>query len=228
MSFSKHHLPISAAVFVLMAGSAAHAYEQGDWLVRGRVINVNPDESSSNVSVNGSSVGGSGVSVDDDWTLELDITYMLHRNWGVELILGYSQHDVGAEGPLSGLGDVIDTKVLPPTLTLQYHFLPDAKFRPYVGVGVNYTNFFDEDVTGGLDVPGAKVELDDSWGLAAQVGADFSINDDWFVNVDVKYLDIDTTAKFKGLNDAVGSPGNAKVDVDIDPWVFGIGIGRRF
>ena len=221
-------LPFSSAIILLLAGPVANAYEKGDWLVRGRVINVNPDDSSSAVTVNGAKVPGSGVSVDDDWTLELDFTYMLHRNWGVELILGYSQHDISAKGALSGLGKVIDTKVLPPTLTLQYHFMPDGKFRPYVGAGVNYTYFFDEDVTGGLKGPGAKVELDDSWGLAAQIGADYSINEDWFLNVDVKYIDMSTTAKFKGLSSSVGAPGTAKVDVDVNPWVFGIGIGRRF
>ena len=199
--------------------------EAGDWLVRARLIQVKPDDRSSVVSSGTPLVGiaGSGVGVTDDWTPELDFTYMLHRNWGVELILGYSQHDVPARGVISGLGDIIDAKALPPTVTLQYHFLPDAKFRPYVGLGVNYTYFFDEKVTGGLDAPGAKVEMGSSWGMAAQVGADFSIGKDWFLNADLKYIDMESRAHFK--NTTVGA---AQVDVDIDPWVFGIGIGRRF
>jgi len=217
-------LPIAA--MLLSATPVIMAYEQGDWLVRGRVINVNPDESSSAVSV-GSPLGvipGTGVGVDDDWTLELDFTYMFDKHWGAELILGYSQHDVPGKGPTVGaMGNIIDAKVLPPTLTLQYHLFPDARFRPYVGLGVNYTHFFDEKVTGGLVAPGAKVEMEDSWGLAGQIGADYGINKDWFVNVDVKYIDINTTANFK--NTAVGA---AQVHVDVDPWVFGLGIGRRF
>jgi outer membrane protein len=219
-------LLVSTSILLSSQAQAdGYSIEAGDWLVRGRIIQVKPDDRSSTVSSGTplASIAGSGVGVTDDWTPELDFTYMLHRNWGMELILGYSQHDVPARGVISGLGDIIDAKALPPTLTLQYHFLPGARFRPYAGLGINYTYFFDEKVTGGLDAPGAKVEMDDSWGLAAQVGADFSISKDWFLNADLKYIDMETRAHFK--NTAVGA---AQVDVDIDPWVFGVGIGYRF
>lgn len=202
----------------------AMAYEAGDWLVRGRIINVNPNDNSGNLYIGGASTGSEGVEVDSDTVPELDITYMLTRNWGLELILGYSEHTVEAHKTWSALGDVIDTKVLPPTLTLQYHFLPDSNIRPYVGVGVNYTYFFDEEVSGDvLDIPGADVKLDSSWGLAAQAGVDVALNQDWFVNFDVKYIDIDTEAHFSGT-----PVGRAKISADIDPFVWGIGIGRRF
>lgn len=208
----------------LGAATPVMAYEAGDWLIRGRVINVNPNDDSGNLYIGGISSGTEGVKVDDDTVPELDITYMLSRNWGVELILGYSEHTVTTHKSWSALGDVIDSKVLPPTLTLQYHFLPDASIRPYLGVGVNYTYFFDEEVAGSvLDIPGAKVKLDSSWGLAAQAGVDIAINQDWFVNMDVKYIDIDTEAHFSGT-----PVGSAKITADIDPLVWGIGIGRRF
>jgi outer membrane protein len=205
--------------------STVMAYEAGDWLVRGRIINVNPNDSSGSLAVNGVDTGSKGVKVDSDTVPELDITYMITRNWGVELILGYSEHTVSGEKSWAVLGDVIDTKVLPPTLTLQYHFLPDSNIRPYIGAGVNYTYFFDEKVPSSsvLSNSGDKVKLESSWGWAAQVGVDIAINQDWFVNMDIKYLDIDTTARFK--NTAVGS---AKINADIDPFVYGIGIGRRF
>lgn len=207
------------------------AYEAGDWLVRGRIINVNPNDDSGTLWTEGAGNLGKGVKVDDDTVPELDITYMIAPHWGVELILGYSEHtvttDKGAGAVVGSLGsqDVIDAKVLPPTLLLQYHFSPNSNYRPYVGAGVNYTYFWDEEVPSksGVSAPGDKVELDDSWGLALQVGMDIAINDDWFVNVDVKYLDIDTTAKFK--NTVVGA---AEIDADIDPFVYGVGIGRRF
>ena len=114
--------------------------------------------------------------------------------------------------------------VLPPTLTLQYHFLPNATVRPYVGLGVNYTHFFDESVSGVLDQPGAKVKLDASWGLAAQAGIDIDINQDWFANLDVKYIDIQTEARFSGIN----LVNTANINTEINPFVYGIGIGRRF
>ena len=215
-----------------LSASPVMAYDAGDWLVRGRVININPNDDSGQLYLNTGDSGylgeGKGVKVNSDTVPELDITYMLTKHWGLELILGYSEHTVKGKKSWGSLGDVIDTKVLPPTLTLQYHFLPDSTIRPYVGAGINYTHFFDEDVAGNvLNVPGAKVKLDSSWGLALQAGVDVAINQDWFVNFDVKYIDIDTEAHFSDVL-AANSGIKAKINADIDPIVWGIGIGRRF
>ncbi|MBL1321420.1 MAG: OmpW family protein [Methylophaga sp.] len=223
MKATKLAIALLTATGISAIATPVMAYEAGDWLIRGRVINVNPNDHSGQVSVNGAAVAGSGVTVDSDTVPELDITYMFTPNWGAELILGYSSHDVDASGTLNTLNQVIDAKALPPTLTLQYHFMPNSNIRPYVGAGVNYTYFFDEKVKGPLDQPGAKVKMDDSWGLAVQAGVDVALNDDWFVNLDVKYIDIETTARFKGT-----AAGKVKVNVDVDPVVWGIGIGRRF
>jgi outer membrane protein len=92
-----------------------------------------------------------------------------------------------------------------------------------VGAGVNYTHFFDSEVRGGLDVSGADLDIDDSWGLAAQAGVDIDIDETWFVNFDVKYIDIDADAHLKNT-----AAGTVKVDIDVDPIVWGIGIGRTF
>ena len=212
---------------IVMSGpiQTALAYEAGDWLVRGRIIDVNPNDDSGDLYTGAGNLG-EGVSVNEDTVPELDITYMLSPYWGLELILAYSQHDVDSRGVPSGLGlgKVIDAMVLPPTLTLQYHFLPNATVRPYVGLGVNYTHFFDESVSGVLDQPGAKVKLDASWGLAAQAGIDIDINQDWFANLDVKYIDIQTEARFSGIN----LVNTANINTEINPFVYGIGIGRRF
>ena len=219
---------LAAATFLtlgLTSSFQAVAYEAGDWVVRGRIINIDTNEDTSTIRVDGSSVAGSGVNVDNDTIPELDFTYMFTPHWGAELILGTSRHTVDGAGTLSSLGGIIDTRVLPPTLTLQYHFAPTSNIRPYAGIGINYTQFYDEKVTGGLANAGARVTIDDSWGLAAQVGVDIDINKDWFVNFDVKYIDIDTTANFSGT--AVGG-GIAAVDVDLKPVVFGIGIGTTF
>lgn len=222
-------LPLIAALSTLSL--PVYAYEAGDWLVRGRLIHVQPQDSSGSLHINGVDTNLKGVSVNSDSVPELDITYMITPNWGVELILGTSKHTVRADrtvGSIVGAGgsqNVIDSRVLPPTLTLQYHFLPQSNIRPYVGAGLNYTYFYNEKVpkSSGLYQPGAKVDLSSSFGWAAQLGVDVAINQDWFVNLDVKYLDMDTTARFK--NTAVGS---AKIKADINPIVWGIGIGRRF
>ncbi|MDD3651575.1 OmpW family protein [Immundisolibacter sp.] len=209
------------------AAQSAAAYEAGDLLVRGRVIVVDPREDSGTVksSVAGA-IPGSGAGLDSDVTPELDFTYMLTPSWGLELILASSEHNVEGTGSLAGLGKLFDARTLPPTLTLQYHFNTNGTIRPYVGVGLNYTTFFDEDATSdfrGAMGGKANVHLKDSWGAAANVGVDYAINKDWFVNADVKYIDMDTEATIK-----TNALGRLKVDVDIDPWVYGIGIGRRF
>lgn len=227
MKVTKLAIALLAATGISAIATPVMAYEAGDWLVRGRLINVNPNDDSGSLFVNGAD-NGPGVKVDSDTVPELDITYMIAPNWGVELILGYSEHTVtGEKGAVaSSLGDVIDAKVLPPTLLLQYHFAPNSNIRPYIGAGINYTYFFDEDVVGpALPAAGAKVKLESSWGFAAQAGVDVAINDDWFFNLDVKYIDIDTTAKFSNV---INGTVSAKIDADIDPFVYGIGVGRRF
>lgn len=211
------------AAALALGVSSAQAYEAGDLVVRARAINVNPDESSSVIYAAGAPVAGSSVGVNDDSTLEVDFTYMLTKEWGLELILATTKHQASARGSLAALGKVAEAGVLPPTLTLQYHFAPDANVRPYAGIGVNYTLFYDEEVKGALDVPGADVDMDSSFGLAAQAGVDVALDKNLFLNFDVKYIKIDTTASFK--NTAVGT---AKANIDIDPWVVGIGIGRTF
>lgn len=232
----KRSMLVSFLLLGLGSGSiSAQAWETegllpGDWLIRLRGIVVAPHDSSGEVDVPalGGYVAGSGVVVDTDTVPELDITYMFTPNWGMELILGTSQHDVDATGSallgaLGGTSEVIDAWVLPPTLTLQYHFLPNAMIRPYIGAGINYSLFYSEDVLGPLNQPGATVNIRPSVGLAAQIGLDFDIGGGWFGNVDVKYISMSTDAEFRNT-----TVGDVNVNVDIDPYVFGVGIGRRF
>lgn len=227
MTVNKNTAVAALAGAMALAGAApATAYEAGDWLVRGRVIVVDPREDSGAIKSGGTPIAGSGAGVDSSVVPEVDFTYMLTPNWGLELILASSEHDAHGTGSVGGLGKLFDARTLPPTLTLQYHFNTNGTVRPYAGVGLNYTLFFNEDATSDFKTAmggKADVELDDSWGLAANVGVDYAINKDWFINADVKYIDMDTEATIK-----TAALGRLKVDVDIDPWVYGIGIGRRF
>jgi len=231
MKATKLAVVLLATMGISAVVTPAMAYNAGDWLVRGRIAHIDPNDDSGTLNTQAFGDIGEGVTVDSDTIPELDITYMITQNWGVELILGYSEHTVtthkGAGDAVAGFGDrdVIDTKVLPPTLLLQYHFRPNAKVQPYFGAGVNYTYFWDEDVPSdsGVYTSNAKVDLEDSWGLALQIGMDIAISENWFVNMDVKWIEMDTTAKFKET--AVGW---AEIDADINPFVYGIGIGRRF
>lgn len=208
---------IAASIF---AAVPAHA-EQGDVLVRLRGIVVAPTDEASDVLPG---FPGGSVNVENAVVPELDFTYFLTNNIGAELILATSPHDIHGTGALSGLGKVADVMALPPTLTLQYHFNPAGKIRPYAGVGVNWTIFYSEDSSDALvsAIGATAVNLDDSVGYAVQAGVDFDLTERWFLNVDVKYIDIDTTAT---LN--TGGVINT-VDVSLDPIVAGVGIGMRF
>lgn len=208
---------LSCAVLAPTFASA----EQGDVLVRLRGITVAPIEETSDILP---TFPGASVEVDPAYVPELDFTYFLRDRWALELILATSPHDLQGTGGIEGLGKVADVWVLPPTLTLQYHFNPEGKVRPYFGVGINYTIFYSEDTTSSLEdaIGQTDIDLDDSFGIAVQFGVDYAINDRWFLNADVKSIQIDTDATL-----TTGSLVN-NVSVDLDPIVAGFGIGRRF
>tara|TARA_A100000171_G_C2092164_1_gene125125 strand:- start:99 stop:710 length:612 start_codon:yes stop_codon:yes gene_type:complete len=188
-------------------GAVEQARAEGDspWLIRVRGIYVSPDESAS--------VRGLAGSVEADGSLvpELDISYFFTDNIAAELILATSNHDMSATAGVD-LGDVW---VLPPTLTLQYHFSPKETFRPYVGAGINYTIFYGED-KGAV----ASIDYEDGFGYALQAGADFDLGNQWVFNIDVKKLWLNTDVTING--------GAITADVDLDPWIFGAGFGYRF
>ena len=108
---------------------------------------------------------------------------------------------------------------------MQYHPVASGPVRPYVGAGVNYTLFYSEDASSGLEtaVGPTNVDLEDSLGWALQAGIDIDLTDRVFLNFDVKYIDIDTTATLRTTG-----AGTQTVDVSLDPLVFGVGIGTKF
>ncbi len=227
--------------------------EKGDILVRLRGIAITPDDDSDQVRVAGlgtvqSLNGGesSRVNVDTAIVPELDITYMLTDHLGVEAIAGIANHSVklkddglstlvgalvpGAGSELTDGFKIFDTWVLPPTVTLQYHFAPESKIRPYAGVGVNYTAFLWDDATSRLEqAVGGPVHVNtrNGWTWAVQAGVDIDWRDNWYFNIDLKYIDIDTEASLF-LNGGPLAGTNLRVDTNITPFVIGAGIGYRF
>jgi outer membrane protein len=195
----------------------------GDVLVRLRGIMVAPNEDSGSVLPG---FPGEKVGVNNSFMPEVDVTYMATDNIGFELIASTTKHKAsGRTGTTGSLGKLASTWVLPPTLTAQYHFNPTGAVRPYVGAGVNYTIFWNEDASDSLEaaVGRTRVKMDDSFGWAAQVGVDIDITPKVFLNLDVKYIDIDTKAKLY-----TAAAGRQSVKLGIDPLVFGIGVGTRF
>lgn len=214
------------AVSVAAAAPAAYAFQQGDVIVRAGLTNVSPDDSSSNIFV-GSDLGVD-LSVGDDTQLGLNIAYFITDRLNIEVLAATPfTHDVdfGVSDPL-GTGDRLgEVTHLPPTITLNYYFNnPSSAFQPYVGAGLNYTFIFDEKFTSANDAAGLKnLSLDNSFGFSAQLGVDYMVNDQWFINGSVRWIDIDTEASFN-LN---GTPGSVS-SIEIDPMVYTISLGYRF
>ena len=207
----------------LLSG-AAQAYETGDIIVRGGLTSVNPDVDSGNLYAAGVEQTDSKVDVNNETQLGLSLTYMIQDNIGIELLAATPfSHKLQGKGGLSALGEFAEVKHLPPTLSVQYYPMDNSSlFQPYVGLGLNYTIFFSEKFINGADSTFNSLELDDSLGLAAQVGFDYQVADNWSLNAAVWYMDIDTTGTFKGPD------GDYKIDVSLDPWVYMAGVAYRF
>lgn len=228
---------LAALVAAAFAPSFAMA-EAGDIVVRVRAVHINPDEDSSlgdtttaaNILGLGAGVitPGSNLKVDSNTIPEIDFSYYITKNIAAELILATgTRHDVKISGSTAAIPDqnLGSVNLLPPTLTLQWHFMPDQMFDPYVGVGVNYTRFMDKSLNtsvGALNPLPIKVDTN-SFGAAVQVGFDVNLKDGWLINADLKKVWIDTDVKAN-----VGGTWTKIDSLDIDPWVFGLGVGKKF
>lgn len=223
---------LSASLFALALTSplVAQAHEAGDFIVRAGVAHVEPNEDSGELKLDGAKVSGTKATVDGDNQLGLTFAYMLTSHVGIELLAASPfNHTVSVKGLGAGLdGKLADVKQLPPTLSLQYYPMePTSKFQPYAGVGINYTTFFDTDLTGTRKSQGfSNLKLKDSVGLAAQLGMDYMLTDRIMLNASIWYVDIDTEATVDGPSAL--SIGKTKVSVDLDPWVYMAGVGYKF
>jgi outer membrane protein len=212
---SRYLIPLAVAA-ALAAPVAAHAeegtYDPGKWLVRVGISQINPD--SFNLDL-----GGAAVVVDSDLTPTGTIEYMITPHLGTELLLAWpATHGLDLDTGSRPLDRVAYVDVLPPTLSLNWHFNPNGVFRPYIGAGVNYTLFSGEETRGDGALAGTSLKLDDSVGAAGQVGVDIGQRN-WFFNANVRYIDMSSKVKVDGA-----SLGTA----DINPWVYGIHVGYRF
>jgi outer membrane protein len=204
-------LKLLAAFCIALGASApvlAQQASEGNWTVRARAVYLDFD----NGQRSGLPIGGTTkVEADSRWIPEVDISYFFTPNIAAELVLTYPQKiniDVGGrkEGTI---------KALPPSLLLQYHFTNLGAFKPYVGAGVNYTRFSKRNNILG----GAASVSKDSFGPAVQAGFDYALSKNWSINLDVKYIRMDTDVKV----------GGAKIGkIDLDPMLYGIGVGYRF
>lgn len=193
------------------ASPEATVAERSPWQVRLRALGVITRDSG---SVDG--VPGSDLSYSDTVVPEIDFSYFFTDNIAAELILGTTFAKIHGEGSLAGL-DVGKTWLLPPTLTLQYHFTDFGAFKPYVGAGVNYTIFYNQSAKDADDL-----DVKNRFGLAVQAGFDYMLDEHWGVNVDVKKIFLQP--KFDVSVGGADLNGKAK----LDPWLIGAGVTYRF
>ena len=221
---------LALAVALASGSMFAQAYQAGDLILRLGAATVAPNDDSDSITLpTEPATVLRGVEVDDDTQLGIIPAYMVTDHWGFELLAATPfEHDVSVKGAPLDAGSI---KHLPPTLSLQWYPRGNASgWQPYIGIGLNYTLIYDEDVDSDLkDALGAllgaekvDLELQDSFGLSGQVGVDVPINENWAINAGVWYIDIDTEAKIKT------DVGTVKFDVDIDPWVYNFGIAYKF
>ncbi|MEM9669708.1 MAG: OmpW family outer membrane protein [Pseudomonadota bacterium] len=226
---------LGACAMTLMGFGPSAVAEKGDWFVRGRLIYTVPDESETFMA--GGAEFAGDVRIDNQVMPELDISYFLTDNIALELILAVTPHDVDATNVT--IGDALidadlplgDTLLLPPTLNLQYHFDTGTRYKPYVGAGINVTFFLNEDEGPVAD----DIDYDTGVGFSLQAGLDIDIDGEpggWAVNADIKKLWLETDVTVDAST-ALGPVLNTDsviidADVNIDPWIFGVGLGYRF
>lgn len=184
--------------------SNAHSADY-KWKIRGAISNIDPTSSPGSIFNQ-----TAPVTIDDAWGVTGTISYFYTPNIAFDVLVGLPpEHKINVAG-----NEVAKTKHLPPIFSVQYHFLPNEKLQPYVGLGLNYTYFFNDRL-----YSGDKFDLSDSFGWAGQIGVDYQLNPQWSVGADIRYADIKTDVKVNG--EKVGS-------VDVDPTVYSLNIGYRF
>jgi len=220
----------ASLVALALVAPVAHAHQAGDFIVRAGAATVSPNEDSGELKLDGAKLSGTKATLDSDTQLGLAFAYMVTDHIGIELLAATPfQHEVSVKGLPAGLdGKLADIKHLPPTLSVQYYPMDaGSKFQPYAGIGINYTLFFDEELTGERKGQGfSNMKLKNSVGLAGQLGLDYMLTDNLLFNASVWYVDINTEASIDGPTGLGAS--KTKVDVDIDPWVYMVGLGYKF
>ncbi|MEH6577902.1 MAG: OmpW family outer membrane protein [Amphritea sp.] len=223
---------ILSGIATVLLSSASHAYEAGDIIARVGVASVQPSkETSAPISVTGlpdSNV--SGISSDEQ--LGASFTYMITDHIGIEGVLSTpfeTSIDVTGGVPLAtGSSNIGTAKYFPEVISLQYYPMESSsKLQPFLGIGINYTAFFDEETSFAVNnsVAGpSTLKIDNSTGIAGQLGVDYEFKDDWIINATVWYIDLNTDATLETTN-----IGTIEIEnIEADPYIFFLSIGHKF
>ncbi|SET69348.1 OmpW/AlkL family protein [Thalassotalea agarivorans] len=219
---------LSVALATTLFSTPLLANQAGDIYLRGGITNVSPNSDQSAIFL-ADTDSTMSLSVGDDTQLGLNFVYFFTAEIALEVLAATPfTHDITLHDPQAVLGadgiKLAEVTHLPPTLSALYYFNTEGRFQPYVGVGVNYTIFFDESFTQApKDLGLSNLSLDGSFGIAGQIGADYHIDDSWHVNASIRYINIETDASFDVAGDAIGSS-----SVDINPVVYSLMVGYTF
>jgi len=216
----KLSLLVAASSLAILATLPALAQEvrgkrEGDLVLGASLLGAFPMDGGSVQAIGGTPSASNTV------TPQLDLSYFFTPNLALNVIAATTRHDVEVKG--SALGDVDLGRVwlLPPTVTLQYHFMPTSRFSPYLGAGVNYTVAYGEG--GSRTSPVADVDAKNAWGWALNAGIDVELSQRWVLNLDVKklYLRPDVAV-------TTSAGGRINATTELDPWLVGLGVRYRF
>ena len=203
-----------AAVASLTPVMAQAQAEENPWMLRVRAVDL--------LFQNGQS-GGTGtvqalnVKAKNQWIPEFDISYFFTKNIAAELVLTWPQQ----VNITAGQGDTNVGKItaLPPSLLAQYHFTDLGAFKPYVGLGVNYTIFGNRANFPGVGIPVTVNQS--SVGVVGQIGMDYMFDKNWGMNVDLKYATMSTDVKTVAGGTNLGT-------LTLNPWMPAVGVTYKF
>ncbi len=222
----KQTFKLSLAALALVAGSAAQAQSAGTWMARVGAIGLYPQVSSGNLSP--PAFPNTQTDVSSDWTLGGGVTYMITDNWSVDVPLALPfTHTLTGAGAIAGVGTIGTTKALPLTVWGQYRFgEAKAAFRPYLGAGLTYAYFYDENATntlnalsGGTPSNPTTFSIESKFALGVQAGATYAFNERWFLDGMVGYTWLKNTTTL--------STGQTQ-PMTLNPVSVAISVGYKF
>lgn len=152
--------------------------------------------------------------VGSDAGFSLGATYLFSEHWALELFAAFPRPHELHEATSDSVGSF---EMIPTSATVQYHISDAAgRIRGYAGVGLAHASIGSEKTKASL--AGRGLDIDDASGVTAALGLDMDLGRKWFVNIDARWMDLDSTLQLDGA-------GGERLE--IDPYLFGLSIGRR-
>ena len=210
-----------AAVASLAPIAAQAQAQENPWMLRVRAVYVDWQNGQANGSSTAAGVQTNNINASNQWLPEFDVSYFFTKNIAAELVLSYPQ-PVNINSNLTS-GPTGTVNALPPSLLLQYHFTDLGSFKPYIGAGINYTIFGNRNNFSLLGVNNALTVGQNSVGFVGQIGADYMIDKNWGVNVDLKYATMSTTVTGQNV-----APGQDIGKLTLNPLMPAIGVTYKF